>query len=50
MKPKVHYLVEIPADWGEYERTIFREEVEKIIEAIERLRGHGDAVLSEVQG
>ena len=39
----VRYLIEIPDDWGEYERQILREEVEKLIKIIE----HGRKVKKE---
>ena len=35
----VHYIIEIPDDWGKYEREILREEIEMIIQSIEKLRG-----------
>ena len=41
----VRYLIEIPDDWGEFERQILREEVEMLIKIIE----HGRKVKKEVE-
>ena len=46
VREMVRYLIEIPDDWGEFERQILREEVEKLIKIIEhgrKLRKEADA-------